>query len=42
MGKHFFNYDDGNLLIRMGNNMAMDIYSGKLHFLSSCSDDDEN
>ena len=55
MGKHFFDYNDGNfahtisgnmaidsdgdLLMRMGNNMAMDMDSGDLHFISCWSDD---
>lgn len=50
MGKHFFDYDDGNfahtisdnmtidsggdLLMRMGDNMAMDMDSGELHIIS--------
>lgn len=49
MGKHFFDYDDGNfahtisgnmaidsdgdLLMRMGDNMAMDMDSGELHMI---------
>ena len=57
MGKHFFDYDDGNfahtisgnmaidsggdLLMRMGDNMAMDMDSGELHMVSSWNDDDE-
>ena len=51
MGKHFFDYDDGNfahtisgnmaidsdgdLLMRMGDNMAMDMDSGDIHMISS-------
>ena len=59
MGKHFFDYEngdfvysisgnmaidsDGNLLMRMGNNMAMDLDSGELHIISGWSnDEDEN
>ena len=32
---------DGNLMMRMGDNMAMDMDSGDLHIISSWSDDDE-
>ena len=57
MGKHFFDYDDGNfahtisdnmtidsggdLLMRMGDNMAMDMDSGELHIISGWSDDED-
>ena len=50
MGKHFFDYEDGNfahlisdnmaidsngdLLMRMGDNMAMDMDSGEIHIIS--------
>ena len=33
---------DGDLLMRMGGNMAMDMESGELHFTSGWSDDDED
>lgn len=33
---------DGDLLMRMGDNMAMDMDSGELHFISSWSDDEED
>lgn len=33
---------DGNIMMRMGDNMAMDMDSGDIHFISSWSDDDEN
>lgn len=58
MGKHFFDYDDGNfahavsrsmaidsdgdLLMRMGDNMAMDMDSGDIHFISGWLDDNDN
>lgn len=32
---------DGDLLMRMGDNMAMDMDSGELHFISGWSDDEE-
>ena len=57
MGKHFFDYDDGDfahtvsdsmamdsggdLLMRMGDNMAMDMDSGELHIISGWSDDED-
>lgn len=31
---------DGNMLIRMGDNMAMDMESGELHIVSSLEDED--
>jgi hypothetical protein len=34
--------DDGDLLQRMGKNMALDLDSGELHTISSVFDDDEN
>ncbi len=56
MGKHFFDYEngdfayvisdnmaidsDGDMLMRMGNNMAMDMEAGDLHFISDWSNDD--
>ena len=58
MGKHFFDYDDGNfahtisdnmtidsggdLLMRMGDNMAMDMDSGELHIISGWSIDEDD
>lgn len=58
MGKHFFDYDDGNfahtisdnmtidsggdLLMRMGDNMAMDMDSGELHIISDWSNDEDD
>ena len=57
MGKHFFDYDDGNfahtisgnmaidsdgdLLMRRGNNMAMDMDTGDIHMISSWPNDDD-
>lgn len=32
---------DGDLLVRMGDNMAMNMVSGDLHFISGWSDDDD-
>ena len=33
---------DGDLLIRMGDNIAMDIDSGELHIISGWSNDKDN
>lgn len=41
MGKHFFDFEDGDLLKRMGDNMAMDMDSGELHIISGWNEDDE-
>ena len=57
MGKHFFDYEDGDfayalsdniaidsdgdMLLRMGDNMVMDIETGDLHFISGWSNDDD-
>ena len=32
---------DGNMMMRMSDNMAMDMDSGELHFVSSWDDDEE-
>ncbi|MCM1064438.1 MAG: hypothetical protein NC420_08200 [Eubacterium sp.] len=58
MGKHFFDYEngefvhaisgnmaidsDGDMLMRMGDNMAMDMETGNLHFISGWFNDDED
>lgn len=57
MGKYFWDYEDGNfvhaisdnmavdsdgdMLMRMGDNMTMDMESGDLHFTSDWSVDDD-
>lgn len=33
---------DGDLLIQMGDNIAMDIDSGELHIISGWSNDEDN
>lgn len=33
---------DGDVQMRIGNNMAMDMTSGELHFISGWSDDSDN
>ncbi len=58
MSIHFFDYDDGDfvhpisdnmaidsggdLMMRMGDHMAMDIDTGDIHMISSWPDDDED
>lgn len=58
MGKNFFDYNvgdfvhtisdnmainaDGDMLMRVGNNMAMDIETRDIHFISEWSDDDDD
>ena len=34
--------NDGNMMMRMGDNMAMDMDSGEIHLVFSWSDDDED
>ena len=51
MSKYIFDYDDGdftmamdsdgNLMMRMGDHMAMDMDTGDIHMISSWPDDDE-
>lgn len=33
---------DGNMMMRMGDNMALDMDSGELHIISSWEDEDED
>ena len=58
MSKHFFDYNDGdyvhsvsdnmamdsdgNMMMRLGYNRAMDMDSGDIHFISSWSADEED
>lgn len=58
MGKNYFDYDDGDfvhtisdnmaidsdgdMLLRMGGNIAMDMETGDIHFISAWSDDDDD
>ena len=58
MGKHFFDFEDGDfansisgnmaidsdgdLLMRMWDNMAMDMDSGELHIISGLSNDEDD
>ena len=41
MSKRFFDYDDGDFGMTISDNMAMDMDSGELHFVSSWDDEDE-
>ena len=42
MSKHFFDYDDGDFAYTVSDNMAMDMDSGELHFISSWDDEDDD
>lgn len=58
MGKHFFDFDDGdfvhqisdnmaiddegNLMMKIGNNKAMDMDSGELHNVSGWPDEEDD
>ena len=33
---------DGNMMMRVGDNMALDMDSGELHFVSGWDDDDDD
>ena len=33
---------DGNMMMRVGDNMAMDMNSGEMHMVSGWDDDDDN
>lgn len=40
MGKHFFDYDHGDFVHSISDNMAMDMDSGELHIISGWSNDE--
>ena len=42
MGKHFFDYEDGDFVHSSSDNMAMDIDSGELHIISDWSNDEDD
>ena len=42
MSKHFFDYDDGDFAYAVSDNMAVDMDSGDIHFISSWEDEDED
>lgn len=42
MSKHFFDYNDGDYVHSVSDNMAMDMDSGDIHFISSWSADEED
>ena len=42
MSKRFFDYEDGDFGMTISDNMAMDMDSGDIHFISGWSDDEED
>lgn len=42
MGKHFFDYEDGDFARSISDNMAMDMDSGELHIISDWSNDEDD
>ena len=38
----FFDVDDGDMIFGISDNMAMDMDSGELHFVSGWNDDDDD
>ena len=40
MGKHFFDFEDGDFAHSTSDNMAMDMEKGDLHFIISDDEDD--
>ena len=43
MGKHFFDFEDGDFAHSISDNMAMDLDSGELHIISGwANEEDEN
>lgn len=42
MGRNFFDYDDGDFAHTISDNMAMDMETGDLHFISGWSDDGDD
>ena len=42
MSKHFFDYNDGDYVHSVSDNMAMDMDFGDIHFISSWSADEED
>ena len=42
MGKHFFDYEDGDFACSISDNMAMDMDSGELHIISGWSNDEDD
>lgn len=42
MGKHFFDFEDGDFANSISDNMAMDMDSGELHIISGLSNDEDD
>lgn len=42
MGKHFFDFEDGDFANSISDNMAMDMDSGELHIISGFSNDEDD
>lgn len=42
MGKHFFEFEDGDFANSISDNMAMDMDSGELHIISGFSNDEDD
>ena len=42
MGKHFFDFEDGDFANSISNNMAIDMGSGELHSISDWSYDEDD
>ena len=41
MGKHFFDFEDGDFAFSISDNMAMDMDTGDIHMISSWPNDDD-
>ena len=41
MGKHFFDFEDGDFAFSLSDNMAMDMDTGDIHMISSWPNDDD-
>ena len=41
MSKRFFDYEDGDFGMTISDNMALDMDSGDIHFISGWSDDED-
>ncbi len=40
MSINFFDYDDGNFMLQMSDNVALDMGTGNIHFTSGWSDEE--
>ena len=41
MGKHFFDFEDGDFAFSISDNMAMDMDTSDIHMISSWPNDDD-